>query len=1161
MILPLPLLLLGSCGGDDQPAVDFNRDIRPIFAEKCVLCHGPDERDREADLRLDVRHSAFEDRGGYAAIVAGNAEDSELYLRITDDLDPMPPEGAEEALTSEEIELLKRWIDEGAAWEEHWAYVAPARSKPAEVTDPEWERDALDRWIQARLEAEGLAPGEEAERETLIRRVSLDLTGLPPTIEEVDAFLADTDPAAYERVVDRLLASPRYGEHMARFWLDAARYGDTHGFHLDNVRSLWRWREWVIGAFNANKPFDEFTIEQLAGDLLPDPTLDQLIATGFNRCNPTTGEGGLIAEEYLVKYAVDRVETTSTVFLGSTMGCATCHDHKYDPFTQKEFYGLFALFHSFAENASDNNALAPPPAIKAPTREQAERIEVLAARIAELEAEMIAPDTELDAAQAVWEADWAADLADRWQPLAPSSATSENGATLTVQEDASILASGELPATDVYEVLAHTDAQLISAVHLEALRHPSFAKGGVGRATNANIVLSHFEVEVAAPGASAEFIPVELSGAYADFSQPDYPVASALDPDPNNGWGVHKREDENHQATFLLAEPLRLEAGATLFVRLRFESPHVAHTLGRFRLSVSTEEAGDTTVYPWYLVGPFAAENADVAYADDFGPEAEIDFSATFEGGQAWEARPDFVDGQSHLFEGDNSAVYLARTIHAPTNRRMFLAVGSDDAIKIWLNGEVVLDRNVRRPLAPAQDRVTLALSAGDNRLLMKVVNAGGGFGFHFQIEREELFDLPFDIARAVSVPLSERTPEDAALLRTKYRRDASAEYAALEATRDGVVAARTALEAEVPMTMITRDLDEPRPTHVLIRGVYTQKGEEVSAGVPAVLPPLNAEGPANRLALARWLTRPDHPLTARVTVNRLWQQVFGTGLVATPEDFGTRGNWPTHPEMLDELALDFIESEWDVKGLMRRLVTSAVYRQSSHVTPDKIELDPTNALLSRGPRHRLDAETIRDNALFLSGLLVEQLGGPSVKPYQPGGLWKVVGYTSSNTANFVQDAGDSLYRRSLYTFWKRTSPPPTMSIFDAPTREACVVARARTNTPLQALALMNDVQFVEAARGFAERILREGGATNEERLTFAFRMATSRRPDTEELSILRATLEGHLAAFAENAEGARLLLDVGDSDRDAAFDEGELAAWTMLANLILNLDEVVTRG
>jgi hypothetical protein len=1184
--LPLPaaVAILGAMlpalaprdGGDGGPSpVDFNRDVRPILAETCLICHGPDAEFREADLRLDVKASVLADRGGYAAVVPGDAEKSELYLRISDARDGMPPKDAPKHLTPDEIALLKRWIDEGAVWHEHWAYVAPVRAPLPTVGEEGWARDPLDRWVLARLEREGLAPAAAASPAALLRRVSLDLTGLPPAVDELDAFLADraADPdGAYERAVDRLLASPRYGEQMTRTWLDAARYGDTHGYHLDNVRSLWRWRDWVIDAFNRNLPFDAFTVDQIAGDRLPDPTLDQLIATGFNRCNPTTGEGGLIDEEYLVKYAVDRTSTMATVFLGSTLGCAVCHDHKFDPFSQAEFYGLFAYFHSFAEEASDENALAPPPAIAAPTREQQERLSALDAGIADVEARLRAPVPALDPLQRGWEAERAGDLGVRWTPLVPRAAASREGAVLTVLADASVLASGPNPATDAYTLELAVDADVVSAIHLEALPHPSFANGGVGRATNANIVLTGITVDLGAADALAplDFRRVPLASAYADYSQPDWNVAGALDAgDAATGWGVHEDETTPHQATFVLAEPLDLsglDGPATLRVVLRFDSVHAQHTLGRFRLSASTVAVPPTRVYPWYAVGPFFGPDADTVFATDFGPELGLELSATYDDGRggevAWVARPEYADGAPHEFAGDNAAVYLARTIHAPTARKMEIALGSDDALKVWLNDWPVLENNARRPLAADQDRVVLDLPAGDSRLLLKIVNAAGGFGFRHRVVREELFDVPFELARALLAPPAARDEAQRDALRRAFRSELWDDWIPLQAERQALADARAQLEAEIPMTMIARDRDEPRPTYVLRRGEYDHPGPEVAAGVPAVLPPLAlAPGaPNDRLALARWLVAPEQPLTPRVTVNRIWGQMFGRGLVSTPEDFGTRGAFPSHPELLDMLSVDFVESGWDVKALVRRLVTSATYRQDSAVTPAALARDPRNALLGRGTRHRLDAEQVRDLALFVSGLLVEEIGGPSVKPYQPPGLWEVVGYTASNTANFTQDSGDALYRRSMYTFWKRTSPPPSMALFDAPNREACTVQRSRTNTPLQALALLNDVQFVEAARAFAARLLRER-ESDEARLAQGFRAVTGRFADADELAILAATLAGHRAAFAADPAGARALLAVGDSPPAGGVDAAELAAWTLLANLLLNLDEALTRG
>jgi hypothetical protein len=855
---------------------------------------------------------------------------------------------------------------------------------------------------------------------------------------------------------------------------------------------------------------------------------------------------------------VDRVSTVSTVFLGSTLACAACHDHKYDPFSQREFYSLLAYFNSFDEQASDGNALAPPPALSAPTRAQAARLAELGGKLAEVDQHMYAPLPALDAEQAAWEEEEARGLSGRWHALAPLSASSRQGATLAVQPDGSVLASGANPDTDVFEVVAQTDAALIGALHLETLPDPSLARGGAptsGRAPNGNSVLTGIELEVAPHGRGAGFAPVPLASADADYSQPGFPVAGALSAgDAESGWGLNFGQTAGHRATFALAEPLLLQGGAILRVRRTFGSRYAQHALGRFRLSVSTEPARPAVLGPWSSVGPFPGASADEVYATDFGPEADL-------AGAAWEPHPEYLDGAPiALPAGDNAAVYLTRTVAAPFARRLELALGSDDALKVWLNGALVLDRNVRRPLAPAQDRVALQLPAGESRLLVKVVNAGAAFGFQFRVSEEQLFDVPVELGSALAAPAAARGAGDRELLLRAFRAERWPEWPSLAAERAGLAAERARVLARVPETMITRDRAMPRPTHVLARGQYDHPGAEVAPGVPAVLPPLPPGAPPNRLGLARWLTAPENPLTARVTVNRLWQQVFGRGLVDTPEDFGTRGSFPTHPELLDELALDFVAGGWDVKALLRRLVTSAAYREASAAPEEQRARDPLNRLLARGARYRLDAEELRDQALLVSGLLSEEVGGPSVRPYQPGDLWKVVAYPTSNTASFVQDTGSKLDRRSLYTFWKRTAPPPSMALFDAPTRESCAVRRARTNTPLQALALMNDVQLVEAARVLAGRLLLEEG-DDDARLVRGFRAVTARRPDEGELDVLRRTLAGHRAAYAADPAAAAALIEVGDSDPEARVAPQELAAWTMLANLLLNLDETLTKG
>ena len=1161
------IMLVPFAAGEE---VDFSRDIRPILSNNCFKCHGPDEASRQSELRLDVKDralAALETEGH--AIVPGDSAASVLYQRISAD-DPderMPPADSGKQLTDEQIALLKTWIDQGADWREHWSFVRPERPRLPDVGDSDWPRNAIDHFILARLNKEGLRPSPEADKTTLLRRLTQDLTGLPPTLAEIDAFLADESPDAYEKAVDRLLASPHYGEHMARYWLDAARYGDTHGLHLDNERVIWRYRDWVINAFNRNLPFDQFTVEQLAGDLLPEATLDQLIATGFNRCNVTTSEGGSIDDEYYVRYAVDRVETTSTVWMGLTAGCAVCHEHKFDPISQKEFYELFAFFYNLTEKAMDGNAKAPPPVIKAPTSEQAVLLARSDADIAAAQARLDAPLPEVDAAQAQWEKQWQDKSVGQWSVLEPVEFTSTGGATLEKLEDHSVLAKGENPDRDTYEIVAHTDLSGITAIRLEALTHESLPNKGPGRAENSNFVLSEIEIEAASLTDPSQKQAVTLALAQADYSQTEggYLVEKAIDGqiDNTNGWAVNgDKKHENRTAIFSASEPIGFDGGTELIIRLRHQSQFKQHAIGRFRLAVSQDETLlPARLGPWHLVGPFEATDGSHGFETDFGPEAHVDLGQSFaEGKLAWAGRDDFVDGEVHHLSGGTSVTYLYREIETPSERTLTLALGSDDGIKIWLNGNVIHAKNDQRLVAPDTDTATVDLQPGVNRLLMKIVNHGGGYGFYFRVADEDLGDTALTIAPVLATAPDERSDQQQRALREYYRARHAPEWVGWKNELSQLEQSRRDLDAQVPTTMIMQERDEPRDAFVLIRGEYDKPGEKVSPGVPSALPPLPADAGQDRLALARWLVDPAHPLTSRVTVNRYWQHYFGTGLVKTAEDFGSQGEWPSHPQLLDWLAVEFVESGWDVKAVGRLIVTSATYRQSSALGDELIRRDPQNRLLARGPRFRLDAEAVRDAALAVSGLLVREIGGASVKPYQPPGVWEAVGYTSSNTARFKQDEGDALYRRSLYTFWKRTASPPTMSIFDAPSRESCTVRRARTNTPLQALVLMNDVQFVEAARRFGQRMMTEAGESKTERVVFAFRLATARRPSELERDAIVELFDQQLAEFQTDRDAADQLIRVGDSPPDESLDSAELAAWTTVASVILNLDETVTK-
>jgi Protein of unknown function (DUF1553)/Protein of unknown function (DUF1549)/Planctomycete cytochrome C len=1015
----------------DAP-VDFGRQIRPLLAEKCFQCHGLDDGARETDLRMDTNDGLFTplDSGG-VGIVGGDLSESLIYQRLTteDEDEHMPPVDSEKQFSSEEVDLVRRWIEQGAKWQQHWAWVTPQRPQLPQLEDAKWPSNPIDHFVQARLEKEQLAHSPPASKATLIRRVTFDLTGLPPTLKQVDDFLADDSPAAWETVVDRLLASPRYGEHMGRYWLDAARYGDTHGLHLDNFREMWPYRDWVINAFNSNMPFDQFTIEQLAGDLLPDPTIDQRVATGFNRCNVTTSEGGVIPEEYYVHYTVDRVATTSTVWMGVSMGCAVCHDHKFDPFATKEFYQLFAFFNSLDGPVMDGNKKDTAPTLKIASEQQREELAELDGTIAELSSTMTSPHPVADQAQAEWDAQLRNSIVSepQWLVLSPTTFTSSGGATLTRQEDESILASGENPAKEIYEFIAEVEPARLTAIRLEGLMHPSLTSAGAGRSSNSNVVLSEFEAEVASADEPDKWQKIDFAHAWADHEQSDgdFSIGNAIDGKPATGWAIAGHQDKGDRTAIFVADaPFGFECGTRLRVRLRHESVYGQHQFGRVRLSVTGADA---------------------------------------------------------------------------------------------------------------------------------IPQVGSG-------------TTPAEIVELVRIDPEDRNEEQRQKIRDHYRNKESTDET-LRQARTQLAASqkrRTDLDNALPTTLVWKELAEPKPAYILIRGAYDKHGEQVYPGTPSALPPLAPpeDGAVpTRLDLARWLVSEDHPLTSRVTVNRFWQQYFGVGLVETTEDFGSQGSPPSHPKLLDWLAVEFRESGWDVRHLQKLIVMSSTYRQSSRMLPEIHETDPANRLFTHGPRFRLDAEMIRDAALSLSGLLIDHVGGPSVKPYQPAGIWFAVAYTDSDTAKFTQDSGENLYRRSMYTFWKRTAPPPTMVTLDAPSRETCSVRRSRTNTPMAALALMNDEQFIEASRAFAQRIMREGGDTNEQRAEFAFRLATARHPVQAELDVMLEVFTSSLAGYVANVEAAAELLNVGESSLDDTLDANQLAAWTIVANMLLNLDETITKG
>lgn len=1158
--------------------IDFGRQIRPILSDNCFTCHGPDEKSRKAGLRLDVKEEILKPaKSGKPAIIPGKPEESELVKRIEthDEDDVMPPKKSGKTLTSVQRDLLKKWIAEGAPWISHWAYEPPKRPTVPSPTNARWSKTDIDRFILARLEKEGLSPSKSADKTTLIRRVTLDLTGLPPTPAEVDAFLSDTSPDAYNKVVDRLLQSPHYGEHMAKFWLDAARYADSHGYHIDSERSLWKYRDWVVNAFNKNMPFDQFTVEQLAGDLLPNATLDQKVASGYVRSNMSTGEGGAIVEEYQAKYSFDRTETTGTIWLGLTMTCARCHTHKYDPILQKEYYGLLAFFNNLHESVMDGNVPNPDPAIQVPTSEEQSRLEWLRKSIAQAKTNLEAVQPELDSAQARWEESWKSRLGKNWAALEPQDFHAVSNTQHRVLSDFSVRVEGPNPPRDVYQVtFPMKSGGSLAALRLDAIPDADLPEKSSSRAADGKFRLSEFEAEwvvVGADGKASEPKALKFARAVADAAVKDREIEKAIDGKADTGWQpTDAAMVEPHSAVFVLGESVTLPPNAQLRVRLKSEASEHNRAIGRFRISrASGDELASALIAPkpeaWRVLGPLKAGDPLEALQTPLEPETKLDLTRTFPGVREearWSERKDLEDGKEHVLVGSLHGVhgiyYLLRRWMLTQDQQAEISIRGDDVFRVWLNGEQVGERKEHEKPGQGPLRLTLHFRKGENQLLVKLVNVQGDSRFRFEQFPLDEKVLPSELAAAFSIS-ADFTADQKLKLRNYFRRVTSPEWRQKADLAEQWKQEEEGLNRSIPTTLVAKEeMEKPRETFTLMRGEYDKIGEKVSPGVPSVFPPFPKDAPTNRLGLARWLLMPNHPLTARVTVNRFWQQCFGVGIVKTVEDFGVQGDPPSHPELLDWLATEFIQSGWDVKHLQRLIVTSAVYQQSSQQTAELHARDPENRLLARGPRFRVDGEVVRDSALAISGLLVEKLGGKSVKPYEPPGLWEAVSF--NNSQKYVPDEGEAQYRRSLYTHWKRQSPPPNMLIFDAPTREYCVVRRPRTNTPLQALALLNDPQFVEAARAFADRVLREGGKSTESRLNYAFRLATARKPKADELKVLQKVLEAQLKTYAQSPEAAQKLLSVGSYRAKGSCTPEQLAAWSTVASMILNLDETVTK-
>ncbi|MEC9157393.1 MAG: PSD1 and planctomycete cytochrome C domain-containing protein [Planctomycetota bacterium] len=1188
---------LGAGGGPDvdpEPAPErpagapdarrYGRDIRPILSDRCFLCHGPDRETQRAGLRLDTRAEAVADRDGFAAIVPGDPEASLLYQRITstdpDDQMP-PPESGKHSLTPDQVRLVRTWIEQGAVYESHWAFEAPVRPRTPEVSDPEWCTNDIDAFLLAGMDDAGLRPNPPAAPDTLVRRVYLDLTGLPPTPAERAAFLADPSDAAYRRLVDRLLTEEpyrtRHAERMATPWMDQARFADTSGIHMDAGRSIWLWRDWVLEAYRANKPYDEFVVEQLAGDLMPEPTVEQRIASGFNRNHVTTDEGGAIDAEYLLEYAVDRVHTTSTVFLGLSVGCARCHDHKFDPVSIEEFYSLLAFFNNneepglYSQVPDPTRALEPELVVPDPaTRATLERLD---GRLTSLETERSNPSPEELRQVEDYLAGLRADRSWSWYLPEPTSATSREGTVLEVQPDRSVLATGEVPAFDEHVLVYATDQVGLRTVLLEALADPSLPNGRVGRAGNGNAVLGSISVEVVSRLDPERRTTLDWSWAWADVEQPedDFRVTNALRPDNQRVWAVDAhRQGGDRNAVFVATEPFGYEGGSEVIVRLAYQSPYPQHEFGRTRVRLGhvSEEAlarlpAATT--NWYIAGPFPTDDGPTAYDTRFGPEdpGPLDFTRSFgdQPLQSWRHAPLVLEATPVGLAQVVGAEYLAREVYAPTARTLDLSLGSDDGLQVYRNGELVHEHRIDRGVAPDQDSVRVELVPGRNTLVFKVVNTAVGAGFYHR----ELASEDHQPAEAIAILLPPDTVGDGVRDRARdaVRRQVSPRYRALSGELESTRTRRAEVAASVPRTMVMQERATPRETHVMMRGQYDAPDLDrpVSRGIPAVLGAVRG-GPdqrVDRLDLAEWLVGEENPLTARVTVNRYWALFFGRGIVETTGDFGLQGAWPSHPGLLDWLAVEFRENGWDVRELLRTIVTSSAYRQSSRRTPEARAIDERNVLLGAFPRQRLSAEQIRDQALHASGLLVERLGGPSVKPYQPEGLWQEVAMPQSNTRTFERSDGEGLWRRSLYTYWKRAAPPPSMLTFDAPTREYCVTERGSTNTPLQALVLWNDEQFVEAARVLAQRAIAEAGDDRGTIRRLALHSTGGELSEDTTLRMLEA-VAAYRARYRAAPEDARALLSVGEAPLPDGHDPPELASWTMIANALLSSDAAIVK-
>lgn len=1060
-------LVLTNCTGPDSSenislpeTVDFNFHIKPLLSDRCFKCHGPDEEARKADLRFDIKEAALsllDTAENRFAIVPGDLKNSSVVHRITS-TDPefmMPPPESNLGLSKFEIDLIKRWIDQGAEWKPHWSFIKPEKQALPEVKEDAWPQSEIDHFILSRLEQEGLKPETQATKEKWFRRASFDLTGLPPTTEDIDAFLKNESEEAFEIVVDSLLSSPAYGERMASIWLDAARYADSHGYQDDRPRTMWPWRDWVIDAFNSNMPYDSFTVWQLAGDLLPNANYSQKLATGFNRNHAITQEGGVVNEEYITEYVADRTNTTSTAFLGLTMECARCHDHKYDPIAQKDYYSLFAFFNGIDERGQINYFdESPKPNMKVEDEELEAIIDYVDKQVSSLENKSVSLKTVQNPEFRKWLVDGLAELdPERYLPDGLMSHHKLDQVKVMKTRD---------------EVSPERPARMNTGL-LEELDQPELTIGHLGKALQFD---------------GANFLNL---GDIGDFDW--------YQPFSMGAW---------------IQAPAYLEKDAGLLVRRNGEQKR-----GGYELALTSDgRLGVRLIY------------------DQSTERIDVQTRASISSGK-W----------THVFYTYDGS-------------------GKAAGINIFLNGrsqnhQVLQDQLDRKSILTGND-----LLAGNWNHRKKIRNDIHGFKggkideirvYDRELSPLEVLAIAGRSAKAVLGNGSDKisAPLQRDILLPHFLLHYSTDYKKLQAQ---LYNSRRDVET-VPHVMIMEEMDTVRETFILARGAYDAPIEKVTATPPPSVMPFEPSLPANRLGLAQWIVDPENPLTSRVMVNRLWQLMFGRGIVQTPEDFGSQGALPTHPKLLDWLAVDFVESGWNIKDMLKKIALSATYRQSAAISPEKFELDPENILVARGPNQRLSAEMIRDHALTVSDLLVDSIGGKWVKSYQPPGIWKELANQIGEN-KYRAGVNSELYRRSLYSYWKRTIPPPTMLTFDASERALCVVKRQATSTPLQSLVLLNDPQYVEASRLLASRMIGMAAGKDQKGIEYGFRAVTSRKPAENELKVLSSFLEKQKQVFANNPDQAKAHVQIGQMDPDPNIDPVELAAWTQVANTLLNLDE-----